>query len=44
MADSSKIGAVSFVRVCHTSTIDILVTDSAAPRMPLTRYASPGPR
>jgi DeoR/GlpR family transcriptional regulator of sugar metabolism len=30
-AGSSRIGAVSFVRVCHTSTIDILVTDSAAP-------------
>ena len=31
VADSSKIGAVAFVRLCHISDIDILVTDSAAP-------------
>lgn len=31
VADSSKIGAVAFVRLCRASDIDILVTDSAAP-------------
>jgi DeoR/GlpR family transcriptional regulator of sugar metabolism len=31
VADSSKLGAVSFVRLSRTSDIDILVTDSAAP-------------
>jgi DeoR/GlpR family transcriptional regulator of sugar metabolism len=32
VADSSKLGAVAFVRLCQLSEIDILVTDSAAPR------------
>jgi len=31
VADSSKLGAVSFVRLSRTSDIDILVTDSGAP-------------
>jgi DeoR/GlpR family transcriptional regulator of sugar metabolism len=31
VADSSKLGAVSFVRLSRTSDIDILITDSAAP-------------
>lgn len=31
VADSSKLGAVSFVRLSRTSDIDILVTDSEAP-------------
>jgi DeoR/GlpR family transcriptional regulator of sugar metabolism len=31
VADSSKLGAVSFVRLCRASDIDILVTDSQAP-------------
>jgi DeoR/GlpR family transcriptional regulator of sugar metabolism len=34
MADSSKLGAVAFSRVCELSDVDILVTDSAAdPRL-----------
>ena len=31
VADSTKIGAVSFVRLCHIGDVDILVTDTAAP-------------
>jgi DeoR/GlpR family transcriptional regulator of sugar metabolism len=31
VADSSKLGAVSFVRLCRTSDIDILITDDGAP-------------
>jgi DeoR/GlpR family transcriptional regulator of sugar metabolism len=31
VADSSKLGAVAFVRLCQVGEIDILVTDSAAP-------------
>lgn len=31
VADSSKIGAVAFVRLCRASEIDILVTDRGAP-------------
>jgi DeoR/GlpR family transcriptional regulator of sugar metabolism len=31
VADSTKLGAVAFVRLCRASDIDILVTDSAAP-------------
>jgi DeoR/GlpR family transcriptional regulator of sugar metabolism len=31
VADSTKLGAVAFVRLCQASDIDILVTDSAAP-------------
>jgi DeoR/GlpR family transcriptional regulator of sugar metabolism len=31
VADSTKIGAVAFVRLCQARDIDILVTDSAAP-------------
>ena len=31
VADSSKLGAVAFVRLCQVSDVDILVTDSAAP-------------
>ncbi len=31
VADSSKLGAVAFVRLCRTGDIDILVTDTGAP-------------
>lgn len=31
VADSTKLGAVAFTRLCQASDIDILVTDSAAP-------------
>jgi DeoR/GlpR family transcriptional regulator of sugar metabolism len=31
VADSSKLGAVSFVRLCRTGDVDILITDGGAP-------------
>lgn len=42
VADSSKLGAVAFVRLCPIDQIDILVTDSGAPAAQVAALQSAG--
>ena len=42
VADSSKLGAVAFVRICEIEKIDILVTDKAAPEAELKKLRDAG--
>ena len=42
VADSSKLGAVAFVRVCPIDHIDVIVTDTAAPQAQVAALRSAG--
>lgn len=42
VADSTKLGAVSFVKICPLDMIDILVTDSNAPELRVAELRSAG--
>jgi DeoR family transcriptional regulator of aga operon len=44
VADSSKLGAVAFARICTLSEIDELITDKAADRKVLRVLAAAGPQ
>ncbi|MER5647411.1 hypothetical protein [Streptosporangium sp. NPDC002524] len=42
VADSSKLGARAFARICPCEDIDVLVTDGDAPAVTVRRFAEAG--